>query len=211
MNSEKTAYAGVIAAAGLSSRMKDYKPLLQLGDKTIICHAVSHFLEAGLKQVVVVTGFRGNELELHLKTHFPPDAPVHFVRNEKFAENTMFDSYHMGLQAICAKYLPDCDGILLSPGDIPFIHPDTIRDVSNCPAPMARPFYNGRHGHPVLLRKDVLPKILSYRGDCGLRGAMEAAGGEIADVPVDDPWMLLDADTPEDFQKLLAILSGSAE
>lgn len=211
MKSQKTNYAGVIAAAGLSSRMKNYKPLMQLGGRSIICHAVSHFLDAGLKEIVVVTGFRGDELENHLKENLPAQAPVHFVRNENYAENTMFESYHMGMQAVSTKFLPDCDGILLSPADIPFIHPDTIIAVRDCPAAMARPTYHGQYGHPVLISKDVLPKILNYRGDYGLRGAMESAGCEIASIPVDDPWMLLDADTPEDFRKLQSILSEPAQ
>lgn len=204
-------YACVIVAAGLSSRMKNFKPLLQLGEQAVICHTVSHFADANIREIIVVTGFRGDELEAHLKeyaaakTDFPS---LHFVRNERFAETGMFDSYRLGLQAVIDQYMPDCDGVLLSPGDVPLVRPETVAAIRDCPAPMARPLCNGRRGHPVLLRKEVLPQIIAFDGDYGLRGAMEHTGMPISDVPVDDPWMLLDADTPEDFEILVSMLSG---
>ena len=77
----------VLAAAGLSSRMGDFKPLLPFGDTTIAFHVTSMLRRLGADPVLVVTGYRAEELEDHLK-----GTGACFVRNTRYRHTQMFDS-----------------------------------------------------------------------------------------------------------------------
>ena len=69
----------VIPAAGLSSRMNDFKPLLMLHGRTLIENCVSSLLKGGAETVTVVTGFRADEIEHTLSSSF--GRSVSFIRN----------------------------------------------------------------------------------------------------------------------------------
>ena len=60
---KNTTICGLILVAGLSSRMGDFKPLLPLCGKTLIENTVDSMLRGGAEKIVVVTGYRGNEVE----------------------------------------------------------------------------------------------------------------------------------------------------
>lgn len=60
-------YGAVILAAGIASRMGDFKPLLPMGEESVIQNVVRVLREAGVQQIVVVTGYRKEVLEEHLK------------------------------------------------------------------------------------------------------------------------------------------------
>ena len=88
-------YGAVILAAGIASRMGDFKPLLPMGEESVIQNVVRVLREAGVQQIVVVTGYRKEVLEEHLK-----NASVMFVHNERFAQTKMFDSVKLGLDGL---------------------------------------------------------------------------------------------------------------
>ena len=95
----------LIVAAGKSSRMGDFKPMLQLGSISIAQRVINNFRQAGISKIVVVTGYRADVLERHLASN-----NVIFLRNEDYASTHMFDSVRIGLE-----YLKDkVDTVLLS-------------------------------------------------------------------------------------------------
>ncbi|MDF2930043.1 MAG: nucleotidyltransferase family protein [Anaerospora sp.] len=83
---------GIILAAGLSSRMEAFKPLLKLKDKTIIECSIDSMLGAGVQQVVVVLGHRAQELETVLLSRYEHSRLV-LVRNSHYAELDMLSVY----------------------------------------------------------------------------------------------------------------------
>ena len=103
-------YAAVIPAAGLSSRMGAFKPLLPLGPKAMIDHVIDTLTAGGVSQVIVVTGHNADLLEMHLKGR-----PVQTVFNAGYARNQMFDSVKLGLAFLADEY----DGVYITPGDVP--------------------------------------------------------------------------------------------
>lgn len=111
-------YGAVILAAGIASRMGDFKPLLPMGEESVIQNVVRVLREAGVQQIVVVTGYRKEVLEEHLK-----NASVMFVHNERFAQTKMFDSVKLGLEALDAA----CEKILLTPADVPLVRKETVQ------------------------------------------------------------------------------------
>ena len=70
----------LIVAAGKSSRMVDFKPMLQLGSISIAQRVINNFRQAGISKVVVVTGYHADVLECHLASN-----NVVFLRNENYA------------------------------------------------------------------------------------------------------------------------------
>ena len=83
----------LIVAAGKSSRMGDFKPMLQLGSISIAQRVINNFRQAGISKIVVVTGYRADVLERHLASN-----NVIFLRNEDYASTHMFDSVRIGLE-----------------------------------------------------------------------------------------------------------------
>ena len=54
---------GLIVAAGLSSRMKDFKPLMKINNKPLIMNTIDSLRQGGIKDIYVVVGYRGDEIE----------------------------------------------------------------------------------------------------------------------------------------------------
>lgn len=184
----------VLVAAGLSSRMKDFKPMLPFGGSTIANHIVVILKEMGIAPIVVVTGHRAEQLERHLS-----QPGVRFVRNERYRETEMFDSIKIGLQEI----REDCDRVMLMPVDTPAIKEETIRQVLAIDAALIRTVCNGKPGHPILIRTEMIPVICASDGHCGLRGAMEESGVPITSLEVADEAIYMDVDTPEEYRNLI--------
>lgn len=184
----------VLVAAGLSSRMEAFKPMLPFGNSTISRHMVSMLKDMGIDPVVVVTGYRGDELQQHLSS-----MGVRFAKNERFRETQMFDSVQIGIRAISG----DCERLMILPMDLPAIMPDTIRQQLMIDAPIIRTVCRGEPGHPIMLWSDVAEGLCGYDGPGGLRGAIERSGTAITNVEVDDEGIYRDLDTREQYQELL--------
>ncbi|NLB29375.1 MAG: nucleotidyltransferase family protein [Clostridiales bacterium] len=188
----------VILAAGLSSRMREFKPLMELGGLTIISRVVRLMLGTGAEPVVVVTGRRAADIENHLAGE-----NVRFVRNENYASTQMLDSILLGL----SRLPPDCRRIFITPADIPLVRRSTLKTLLQTGGQFVRPTYFGKNGHPALMSGELVPALKQYAGDGGLRGAISAGGIKITDVETDDRGVLLDADTPEDYAELCRYFS----
>lgn len=185
----------VIVAAGMSSRMGDFKPMMNIGSISIAQRIVATLHQAGVERIIVVTGYNAQQLERHLAGN-----SLIFLRNEAYASTQMFDSAKIGL-----SYLRDkCDQILFTPVDIPLFTALTVTKLLESAAPLACPVCEGKTGHPLLISSSLLDTILSDRGENGLQGAISRCGVTMTQVPVEDPGVLHDADTPEDYQSLLA-------
>ena len=168
----------VILAAGLSSRMHEFKPLLELGDSTIIVRAIENLKTAGASPVIIVAGYKADQLMDYL---WPLD--IMFVRNENYASSQMFDSVKLGISRAAGL----CSRILITPADVPLIEQDTFKQVMECPGALVRPVCGGRPGHPVRVDSRLVPDICAYKGAGGLKGAMEHLGVPITEPEVEDP------------------------
>ncbi len=186
--------AALIVAAGMSSRMGDFKPLLNIGSISIAQRVVATFQQAGVEKIVMITGYNATALEKHLAGN-----GVVFLRNENYRSTQMFDSVCIGL-----RYLRDkCERLLFTPVDIPLFTAGTVRALLDSGAALACPAVDGETGHPTLISASLFDAILADPGDRGLRGALERCGAEMLRLPVEDRGVLHDADTPEDYKALL--------
>ena len=184
----------VIVAAGMSSRMGDFKPMLNIGSISIAQRIVATLQQAGVSRIVMITGYNATALERHLA-----DNGLIFLRNEDYENTQMFDSAKIGLE-----YLRDkCDRILFTPVDIPLFTFTTVQTLLASDAALACPVCEGQQGHPILIASSLVDKILADSGEGGLKGAISRCGAPMCEIPVDDAGILHDADTPEDYRALL--------
>lgn len=184
---------GVILAAGLSSRMKRFKPLMEIGGKSMIRHVIALMRGAGAETIVVVTGYHREALETHLA-----DAGVLFAYNADYAHTQQLESLRIGLTALNGR----ADRVLISPADVPLVSPQTVSDLLALSGDFVRPMYHGEAGHPVILDASLIPMLMTYDGPGGLRGAVERSGCVLTELDVADRGTILDNDTPEDFERL---------
>lgn len=185
--------AGLISAAGLSSRMGAFKPLLPFGEGTIISRCVENMRCAGAESVLIVTGHRAEEI----KAQSALDG-CGFVHNAGYSKNQMFDSLCIGLRALEGK----CSKVIISPVDVPAVKAETVKALLAEKADVVRPLYEGKSGHPIVLDARRITDVLSYSGEGGLRGAIEKLGLEVREIECDDAGCCIDADRPEDYELL---------
>lgn len=194
----------ICVAAGLSSRMGTFKPLLPLDDSTIIRTLITRYQSCGIEQIILVTGHNANLLEEHVS-----DLNILCRRNDSYSTSDMLESVKIGIRTCLAQDAkPSQDSrILLTPGDIPLVRTDTITKMLETTDDICMPTFGGKTGHPLRLSCRVLEPILAYEGEGGLRGALDSLSFDVATIPVDDPGILLDADTPEDYEALKHLIT----
>ncbi len=186
----------VIVAAGMSSRMDKDKRLMKIGNMTLAERVVINFQRVGVKDIAVVTGCQAEQVEKALHRF-----GVVFLRNENYKTTKMLDSVKIGLEYLGSR----CDRIFVCPVDVPFFTEQTMRMLLNQTGKVVFPCYKGRGGHPVCFEAALVPSILAYQGDGGLRGALDSLGVDPVKVQVDDEGVVTDVDTPEDYRRLLKL------
>jgi CTP:molybdopterin cytidylyltransferase MocA len=200
MNKSATNISTIILAAGFSSRMGRFKPLMELGKKTVIDRVVSLYQDVGVKDISVVVGYRGEEIRKALAS-----SGVRIVVNQDF-EKGMYTSIIEGI-----RHLPASTGaFFINPVDIPLIRVPTIkiliRSSLEKSAWIFYPYFNGRRGHPPLIDGELAHEIIAWKKEGGLRSFLEERNDLALDVPVADEGVLSDLDTVEDFRLLQARL-----
>ncbi len=204
MNSKAPTIVGVILAAGMSSRMGTFKPLLRIGESTFVKRIISMMREAGITEIFVVAGAKRNELEEHLK-----DENVRVLFNAQYETTQMLESIKLAVREV-QRY---ADAIILTPVDVALPDAAVYRTVLRRfgEADCIRPIYQGHGGHPVLIGRSTFPSILAYNAQNGLRGALRDAGAKTLEVKVKHPGVMVDADTPEDYQHVLEALESKKD
>jgi CTP:molybdopterin cytidylyltransferase MocA len=188
----------IILAAGVSTRMGEFKPLMPLGKTTIIERIVRLFRSAGISDVRVVTGHRSSALSPVLKL-----LRARQIYNPAYAEG-MFSSVLAGVNSLES----DKVAFFLLPVDIPLVRKHTLETLISAFAVGSRsilyPVFEGQRGHPQLISTDLLRGISRWSGQGGLCACLEQYEQRAANVIVADENILSDMDTPADYERLVA-------
>ena len=182
----------LILAAGEPRQMSHFQPMLKLSGKSVIRRQIEAFRDAGIGDIRIITGYHAGMLERHLSGE-----PVQFIKNENYATTDMLESAKCGLRTL----EPECERVLITPGDVPYLHAETIKKLISSQKPVAIPSFEHTAGHPAMVRKSCFPSLLGYTGERGLRGALAKWKNDTEFVSTDEHGMLIDINTETDYQR----------
>ena len=186
-------YAGLILAAGESSRMGSPKALLEFRGETFIDRLIRCF-SGHCSPVIVVLGHEPEVIRAGVRS------PLHavFVLNTDY-ERGQLSSMQCGLRAVPE----DGDGVVFTPVDHPNVEGATVAKLIASEALIAIPQYLGRHGHPVLFSRALITEFLALPPDSQARNVTHQHASEIRYIDVADAGILDDIDDPEAYHRLL--------
>lgn len=201
----------ILPAAGLSRRMGQPKLLLSWRGSTVIAHLVGELRAAGVDRILVVV--RTSDVDLATAV----ESTGATVVRPPFDPPDMRSSVEFGLQSACrasggvqaaAENFSDLAGWLLIPADHPLVSRSTVDALRAAWKPdgcqILIPTYAGQRGHPTLFSGDLASEVSRIPSDCGLNWLVKQHSNSIREVPVSDPGVVVDLDTPEDYQKLVS-------
>ena len=187
--------AAIVLAAGGSVRMGEPKQLLPFDGQPMVRRVVEAVCGAELDQVVVVTGAYADEVARALA-----GLPVEIVTSEAWSDG-MSASLREGLGAL----RPEIQAALITLADQPALTSGMLQALvaryRATGASIVAPVCQGRRGNPVLFDQGLFAELLAVEGDQGGRAILTRYAAEVEQVEVDDPAVLFDVDTLQDYRE----------
>ena len=199
----------LIPAAGHSTRMGRPKLALPFGGSTVLECVIAALRTGGVERILVVCGPRAPELvplalnggaQVLVLTEPTPDMRATIEHGLAWAEHEWRPS-------------PE-DAFLLVPADHPTIDSEVVRRLTETglasrSRSIAIPTYQGKRGHPTLIAWKHVSGIRSLPPDVGLNRYLRGHAAETVELLVESDSVLIDLDTPEDYELLLARYSST--
>jgi molybdenum cofactor cytidylyltransferase len=186
---------GLLLAAGSASRFGSDKLRHTLPHGVPIAVQAARHLRPEVSRVVAVT--RSEALRKML--------------DEEGCEAVVFEKADQGMGAslaCAARAAGRADGYLVALADMPFIRPTSIaavREALERGARLAAPYFRGRRGHPVGIAGSFFDSLLDLRGDEGAKRLLQENESTLVKIPVGDPGVIRDIDTPGDLAPPVAV------
>lgn len=192
--------SAIILAAGRGTRMGGGKLLLPLGDRTIIAKVADEVLASEVDEVIAVLGHRAGDVAAALGC----TRSLRVVVNDDYRAGQS-TSLIAGVRAVD----PRATALIVVLGDQPLLTSGLIDRLigiyRGSGYKVARPVFRGRPGHPVLMDISFIPALLELKGDLGAREVLAPFAHQTTLMDVDDPALLLDVDTAEDYKRVLGL------
>ncbi|HWR53057.1 MAG TPA: nucleotidyltransferase family protein [Bryobacteraceae bacterium] len=187
--------AGIILAAGASSRMGRPKPLLSVGTETFVDRLIRS-MSSACSPVIVVLGYSAEEIRSGMKRA----GEAEIVMNERCSEGQL-SSLQRGIAAIPET----AEAVMFTPVDHPHLRTSTFTALAErfkeTDAPAIVATHGERRGHPVLVSRAAAGRIAALPPDS--RASDVVHGPDTLYVDVDDPGVVEDIDDPETYRRLL--------
>ena len=186
----------VVTAAGSAERFGGKKLLAPVDGEPLLDHTIRSLLEGGVTEVIVVVGTDARR-ELERDVNAMNDSRVRPVENPDPSRG-MFSSIQVGVATA------NGDALVVLPGDMPYVRPDTLRAViakyRERPA-IVSPRYKGKRGHPVVMPLSLRDEIAATAPTANLHEVIKHHQDERVDLDVDDAGVVRDVDTPADLER----------
>ncbi|EED30830.1 purine catabolism protein PucB [gamma proteobacterium NOR5-3] len=185
----------LLLAAGSAARFGSDKRLVSFGSiNTLILQAISQYTELGMELKVCLSAADRDDL-LAATLRKESIACLRCTRAEEGMGATLAE----GIAA-----LGDVPGVLVALADMPGLLPQTILQLlENADSNrIVYPTYGGRRGHPVIFGRRFLPLLGALSGDQGGSTIIKEYSDSCVEIPVDDPGVLMDVDTPDDLRRV---------
>jgi molybdenum cofactor cytidylyltransferase len=186
--------AGLVLAAGGSSRLGRPKQTLPFGDTTLLGHVLDNARACGFDQLLVAIG--GDAGEVRTKVGLQGTT---VVDNPSYGEGCS-----SSIAAALPALDPRCDVLVLMLGDQPGVGPTAVRTLlaRNGDAPIAVSRYEDGRGHPFAFRREAFGELADLHGDKAVWKLLERRAADVVEekVPGRVP---PDVDTWEDYEALV--------
>ncbi|MHC4839993.1 MAG: nucleotidyltransferase family protein [Planctomycetota bacterium] len=204
MTTTDTKVALVVLAAGDSTRMGNPKALLDWHGKPLLRHVLDMAGLAGCARKIVVLGRDNESIQRSVDLS---DTEVAINDNP---DDGQISSLKIGLAAL--DYSVDC--VACWPVDCPLILPadvtglvDSYVEKRHSRQRIFIPTHKGQRGHPMLIDSCLRPDVLNLPNEKTARDLIDALKNFVTEVPSDNLGVLVDVDTPEEYQKALKFRS----
>lgn len=188
----------VINAAGFSRRMGQWKMMLPVGHGTLLDASIRNAL-ASCRQIILVIGESGQELISRYS-----DCPEITTTINPAAETGLFSSTQCGLKLVKHAYA------FITHGDMPCLSPEIYQTIWQARGDYALlPCFEGRNGHPVLLPKEMAQRMSAVPPEGSAKNWLLKNRHQF--LPLENPDILLDIDTPEQYQAFCRELPSIAD
>ena len=196
-------FCGVILAAGDSSRMGQPKALLPWRGGTFLSGAIRS-LTPYTDMVIVVGGRNWKQIEPIV------DVNAAFLVVNDQPELGQFSSLKVGLQEVLnrgrdAAIITLVDRPPAAPATLQLLRDEFLSRIRQNETWAAIPEYDGKHGHPIVVGREIIGKVLDATPTSNAREILHCHEERIAYVPVNDPFVAMNIDTPEDYERLSAL------
>jgi len=182
---------GLILAGGYSSRMEQNKMTLKINEIPVICHTIEAMKDF-VSEIILISGHFHEDLIAAVA----PYQKVRVIRNTHY-ELGMFSSIQIGIQ-----YLND--DFFLIPGDMPFVRKKTYQLLLSAHGDARIPTFQAQKGHPLFLSKKMLSALCCESKNANMQQFL--AKHECKLIETDDEGILLDMDSPDEYQHLKKLM-----
>jgi molybdenum cofactor cytidylyltransferase len=192
----------IVPAAGRSRRMGRPKLLLPFGEQTVLGATLEALARGGVGTIVLVGAPGDDDLGRWAASH-----GARLAINPR-PDDGMLTSVWAGLEALggAAALLARGEELLVCPGDLPRLRADTVaallREAREAGAWLLVPRCGKERGHPLVVRGELLLEIPALDPAVGLRQLRQRHPERTLEVEVADPGVVLDVDTPDDYERL---------
>ena len=195
--------AGIVLAAGMSTRLGRPKHLIKIGGKTLLSRVVTAALESELAEIVLVLGPEADQVLVALGSVANHER-LRTVINEKYQDG-MAGSLQAGLATVQEQY----PAVMFLLGDQPLIDAEAINSLLryfwSADRDICVPVQGGKRGNPVCFSRRFYGQILALQGDKGAREIIAGHPEDVLLVEIENPSFFLDIDCAEDLEKLLTL------
>lgn len=189
-------YGAVVTADAVSSRMGKIISMLPLGNESIIQRTIRLLKNQGVNDIVVVTGYRRDAMEKHLK-----DCRVTCVYNRDFSTSSIYDSYAFGYEHLDEE----ADRIFFIQGGHPVLGEDTFALMSQTEGRIVIPECMKDTGHPALFERSIVGELISSAALKNGNDILAEFKDDISRIGVNDEGIVMKLDTKQDYEVLLQI------
>ena len=198
--------AGILLAAGESTRFGEPKQLLTLSGRFLIEWALAAALGSNLDHVVLVLGCEHERIRRCLGSSTAhPKCEIIVNPDYRSGQST-------SLQAGLLRIRHDFPSAMFLLGDQPLVDAALInlllQRYAGSEKPICVPTHRGARGNPTLFASRFYPEILKLVGDKGARDIIAAHPDQVLAVKIPDPRLFLDIDRREDIEKIAPLLES---
>jgi len=188
--------AGVILAAGTSSRLGSPKQLLDLGGKPVLAHTIAAVKQTTLDPIIVVLGHEAERIA----------ARVDLDQRETIHNPAYLTGQSSSVRTVLDVLPPDVAAIVFILGDQPLVEPIVIERMASTfrqdQPVIVQPRYREGRGNPVLFSRALFGELAQLTGDTGARPLLERHREQVRLVNVSEYARPDDIDTREDYERI---------